>query len=153
MSTAVLLSSSCSGAIGSSSTAIVESVVDGDTIDVQISGHTERVRLIGIDTPEVAHGSDAADCGGESAARFTERLLPIGSRVELHRDVVARDHYGRLLAYVNRHPDDVSVNLLLAAAGYARPLSIPPNTAMREQIAEAYGNARRARAGIWSSCE
>lgn len=151
--TGIFLVLGCSGDPGPASPAIVAAVVDGDTIDVTIDGHLERVRLIGIDTPEVAHGSEAAECGGEEASRFLEYLLPIGSNVVLHRDVVARDHYGRLLAYVDREADDLNINLMLAAAGYATPLAIPPNTTLQERIAEVYGAARTARAGIWSSCE
>ncbi len=131
---------------------MVEYIVDGDTIDVMVNGSIERVRLIGIDTPEIAHGSEPADCGGEEATRFLARNLPIGTPVVISRDVVARDHYGRLLGYITRATDEVSVNLLLAAAGYARPLSITPNVKLASEIADAYSIARRERVGIWGSC-
>src|SRR3989337_884130 len=86
--------------------ATIESVVDGDTIDVVVDGREERVRLIGIDTPEVPHESDGArpaqpgECFGTEAQAFTATLLPLGTPVRLERDVVGRDDYGRVLAYV-----------------------------------------------------
>ena len=82
-------------------TAVVTRVVDGDTIDVAIGGRDERVRLLGIDTPEVHVAEGAApECFGPEASAFTGDLLPDGHRVRLERDVVGRDDYGRLLAYV-----------------------------------------------------
>ena len=78
-------------------------VVDGDTIVVDIGGAEETVRLIGIDTPEIAHPAfgdrppNDAECFGDEAQRYTGELLAVGSGVRLERDVVARDDYGRLL--------------------------------------------------------
>src|SRR5690242_16607356 len=80
----------------SGANAVVTKIVDGDTIDVTIHGRDERVRLIGIDTPEIAHeafdgrAANAAECYGEDAKRYTEGLLAVGSGVRLERDVVAR---------------------------------------------------------------
>jgi micrococcal nuclease len=76
---------------------VVERVVDGDTIDLRIGGHDERVRLIGIDTPELHTDSGVPECFAVEAARFTAGALPIGSEVRLERDIVGRDDYGRLL--------------------------------------------------------
>ena len=81
----------------------VDYIVDGDTIDVIIGGNQERVRLTGIDTPEISHAANgnrpasAGECFGEEATRFTESLLPVGTPVLLERDVVARDDYGRMI--------------------------------------------------------
>jgi micrococcal nuclease len=138
--------------------ASVESVVDGDTIDVEAGGRTERVRLIGIDTPEVAHPSsggraaNVAECFGDAAAAFTKALLPVGTPVRLTRDVVARDDYGRLLAYVFRASDGVLVNYELARHGYAQPLTIPPNTRFTSRIVEATRQAEADEAGLWAAC-
>lgn len=128
----------------------MDHVVDGDTVDVVIAGTRERVRLIGIDTPEVAHGADPAECGGPEAALYLESLIPPGTEVTVLRDIVGRDHYGRLLGYVTL--GDVIVNLQIAAAGYARPLRIPPNVRMSVEISLAVDAARRARLGMWSAC-
>lgn len=138
--------------------ATVEWIVDGDTIDVVVDGRQERVRLIGIDTPEVAHAASgarpaqAAECFGSEAQRFTSGLIPAGTPVRLERDVVARDDFGRLLAYVYRAADGILVNYELARQGYAQPLTIPPNVAFREQIVEAARRAEADQAGLWAAC-
>jgi len=79
--------------------AVVTHVVDGDTIDVEIGGRTERVRLIGIDTPETKKSNTPIECWGPEASAFTASLLPEGTEVRIERDVVGRDDYGRLLGY------------------------------------------------------
>lgn len=138
--------------------ASVEALVDGDTIDVSVAGRTERVRLIGIDTPEIAHAAAGgrpatpAECFGDEATAYTEQLLPTGTSVRLMRDVVARDDYGRLLAYVFRASDGVLVNYELARHGYAQPLTIEPNTRFATQIVEAVRQAEADEAGLWGAC-
>ncbi len=131
---------------------IVDEVVDGDTIDVDIGGREERVRLIGINTPEIAHDDEPAECCGPEAAAFTSEQLPAGTQVRLERDVVGRDDYGRLLAYVYRRNDDVLVNELIIAAGYARPLTIPPNGAFADRFVAAATAADAAGTGLWAAC-
>ena len=126
----------------------VTHVIDGDTIVVSITGTTERVRLIGIDTPEIAHEDLAAECYGPEATRRVEDLLPDGTRVRLTRDVEPRDQYGRLLAYVFRADDDLFVNLELAADGYAEPLTIPPNITYTAALRP--GRRHGAREGPWA---
>jgi len=131
---------------------VVAYVVDGDTIDVDIAGHEERVRLIGIDTPEIAHGDEPADCFGPEATDHTRSLLPAGTEVRLVRDVVGRDDYDRLLAYVYRRADDLFVNEAIVAGGYARPLTIPPNDAYARRFATAANAAEAAGLGLWGAC-
>ncbi|MFH1624734.1 MAG: thermonuclease family protein [Pseudomonadota bacterium] len=82
----------------------VARVVDGDTIIVNIFGKKERVRLIGVDTPETKHPKKPVEYYGEDAYQFTKRLCE-GERVRLEYDpnnkyLKHRDKYGRLLAYV-----------------------------------------------------
>jgi micrococcal nuclease len=138
--------------------AIVDNVVDGDTIDVIIDGTEERVRLTGIDTPEVDHpafGSrpaSAGECFGDEATAFTESLLPVGTPVRLERDVVGRDDYGRLLAYVYRASDGIFVNYEIVRQGYAQPLTIPPNVTFSELMVRAARDAEADDAGLWSAC-
>lgn len=134
--------------------AVVLAVVDGDTIDVVINGMRERVRLLGIDTPEVARPESgrAAECHADIAEAFTASLLPEGTRITLTRDVVGRDHYGRMLAYVHRRDDGVFVNFELARQGHADTLHIEPNGIHRVTLAEAVAQARRDRAGLWAEC-
>jgi micrococcal nuclease len=130
----------------------VVDVIDGDTIDVEIAGSVERVRLLGIDTPEVAHPGKPAECHGDAATAFTEALLPASTSVTLTRDVVGRDHYGRLLAYVHRVDDGVFVNYELARQGHAESLHIAPNGIHRVLIATAVEQARGERLGLWGRC-
>ncbi len=77
--------------------AVVEYVIDGDTVDVIIDGNEERIRLIGIDTPETKKRDSPIECFGPEATAFTELLLPVGTPVRIERDIVNRDDYGRLL--------------------------------------------------------
>lgn len=136
----------------------VERIVDGDTIDVLIGGRQERVRLIGIDTPELAHEAfgdrpaNDAECFADEAQALLASLLPVGTPLRLERDIVGRDDYGRLLAYVYRTSDDLFVNHELVRAGYARPLTIPPNVTFAESMVAAARGAERANAGLWSAC-
>ena len=127
-------------------------IVDGDTIDVSVGNHRERVRLIGIDTPETKKPNTPVQCFGPEATKFTTSLLPTGSRLHLERDVVARDDYGRLLAYVYVVTDGTFVNLKIIRRGYARPLPIPPNVAHAGEFVEAARVAQADNIGLWARC-
>lgn len=128
-------------------------VVDGDTVVVELAGREERVRLIGVDTPESVDPRRPVECFGKEAAAFTESLLPEGTPVRLVRDVEARDRYDRLLAYVYRAADDLFVNAELVRQGYAQPLTIPPNVAHAEQFVALAAEARAEARGLWSACD
>ncbi|MFZ9629805.1 MAG: thermonuclease family protein [Ilumatobacteraceae bacterium] len=132
--------------------AVVVDVVDGDTIDIEIDGATERVRLIGIDTPETVKPNTPVQCYGPEASAFTTATLPPSTPVRLERDAEARDAYGRLLAYVYRATDGLFVNLAIVAGGYARPFPFEPNTAHADRFADAALAARRAHLGLWGAC-
>ncbi|MGB8859132.1 MAG: thermonuclease family protein [Ilumatobacteraceae bacterium] len=127
-------------------------VTDGDTIGVEVDGVEERVRLIGIDTPETKKPDTPVQCFGPEATAFTKSLLPEGTHLHLERDVEARDAYGRLLAYVYRTDDGMFVNMEIVAQGYARPLTIPPNVAYAEGFVVAARNAEAADVGLWAGC-
>lgn len=132
--------------------AVVDRVVDGDTIDVIIDGNEERVRLIGIDTPETKRPDTPIECFGPEASAFTEQLLPVGTPVRLERDIVGRDDYGRLLAYVYRADDGTFVNYEIMRQGFAQPLSIAPNDTFAELFVEAAHAAEADDAGLWAAC-
>ncbi len=150
--------SSCRGgtAPASNGLATVIAVVDGDTIDVEIDGRTERVRLIGIDTPETKKPSSPIECYGPEASTFTAALLPVGTRVRLERDIVGRDDYGRLLGYVHAVGADggptTFVNMEIVEQGYARPLTIEPNSTYAREFAAAARRAERDDLGLWAAC-
>jgi micrococcal nuclease len=137
---------------GTPGTVTVERVVDGDTVVVHTGSRQEKVRLVGIDTPETVDPRKAVQCFGKEASDRTKALLPKGTVVRLERDVEARDVYGRLLAYVYRASDGMFVNLDLAEEGYARPLTIPPNVAYAERFAAAATEAARNGRGLWRAC-
>src|SRR5580765_4570948 len=110
-----------------SPSARVVRAVDGDTIVVAFAdGHTDTIRILGVDTPETHDPRKPVQCFGPEAAEYTRSRLE-GRRVELVDDVERRDRYGRHLAYVyvggRRFEDD------LLERGYARLLVIAPNTA------------------------
>jgi micrococcal nuclease len=133
----------------------VVAVVDGDTVDVMIAGRAERVRLIGIDTPETLQPDTPVECFGPEASAFTAALLPVGSTVRIERDVVPRDHYGRLLGYVHlveTGRPDIFANVEIVRRGYATPLTIEPNTTFTAEFVAAARAAEAAGRGLWSAC-
>jgi micrococcal nuclease len=132
--------------------AIVERVVDGDTIRVRLGGHNHTVRLIGVDTPETVDQRRPVQCFGHEASAHTSDLLPPGTPVQLVLDAESRDDYDRLLAYVYRAADGAFVNLDLAAGGFADALSIEPNTTFAVDIAAAVAGARATGRGLWGTC-
>lgn len=124
---------------------VITSITDGDTF----RAGDERVRLIGIDTPEV---SGDVECFGREATAALDRLVPPGTDVRLVADVGLIDRYGRTLAYVYRLDDGTFINLAMARGGYAVPLTVPPDVAHSEALAEAAADARDAGRGLWSAC-
>ena len=126
-------------------------VIDGDTIAVRVGNHTERVRYIGIDTPESVKPGTPVQCYAKRASAANAALVA-GRRVRLVGDVEHRDRYGRLLAYVYREGDGAFVNALLVRDGYARTLTIAPNTAHAAEFARLAKTARTAGKGLWRSC-
>ena len=123
----------------------VERVVDGDTF---VLAGGERVRLIGIDTPETVHPNKPVEPFGPEASGFTKKMLE-GRDVRLEFDVQERDRYGRLLAYVFLE-DDTFVNAELIRLGYAVVSTIPPNVKHAERFLELQREARERERGLWS---
>jgi len=132
--------------------AVVERVVDGDTIIADIGGRSESVRLIGIDTPESVARTRPAQCFGEEASLYAQALLPAGTPVTLVLDTEARDTYDRLLAYVVRSGDGLFINFELVEAGYAAAFDYPPNDHYSAEFARAESAAVAAGRGLWSAC-
>ncbi len=140
-------------AAGAGGNAVVEAVVDGDTLAVRLDGgRRERVRLLGIDTPESVKPDTPVECFAKEAAGRLRALLPARTPVRLVRDVEERDRYGRLLAYVYRQPDGLFVNLDLVRGGYAQVLTYPPNVTHADELRRATGEARTGARGLWGSC-
>jgi micrococcal nuclease len=129
--------------------ATIVSAVDGDTIDMSINGQTQRVRLIGVDTPEVFGG---VDCFGPDASDFTKSRLTPGLAVGLEKDVSEMDRFGRLLRYVYL-PDGAMFNEVLVAEGYAQAVTFPPDVKYQERFLAAQRMAREANKGLWAGCQ
>jgi micrococcal nuclease len=127
----------------------VTAVVDGDTIDVVVAGRNERVRLLGVDTPETVDPDRPVGCYGPEAAAFTHQRLQ-DRTVRLRFDRERRDRYGRLLAYVD--VDGHRFNDDLLAGGYARLLVIPPNGRHARVMLDRELEARSAGRGLWGAC-
>lgn len=132
--------------------ATVEYVVDGDTIDAIIDGVEQRIRLIGIDTPETNRPDTPVECFGPEATAFTESLLPVGTPIRIERDTVNRDDYGRLLGYVYRAADGVFVNYESIRQGFATPLTIEPNDTHAALFVDAARAAEADDVGLWNTC-
>jgi micrococcal nuclease len=130
----------------------VTRVVDGDTIVVDLGGRSEKVRLLGIDTPETKSPTKPVQCFGKEASGHTAELLAAGTEVRLERDVEERDVYGRLLAYVYRARDDLFVNLDLVRGGFASLLTYQPNVAHVAELTAGVDDARSRGAGLWGRC-
>jgi micrococcal nuclease len=127
---------------GERTDAVVEKVTDGDTL--RLSG-IDRVRLIGVDTPEVYGG---VECYGREASAFVKRVAPPGTRVSYRLGTEPRDRYGRALAYVWL-ADGRFLNGLLVREGYAQPLTIPPNVDYADRFTALARAAREAGRGLW----
>ena len=111
----------------------------------------EKVRLIGLDTPESVDPRRPVECFGIEASAHLEEMIPEGSSVLLERDVEARDRYDRLLGYIHRR-DGVFVNEQMVLDGYANVATYPPNVAHTDTFIAAEREARDENRGLWSAC-
>ena len=123
----------------------VTAVHDGDTVSVILKRRQEKIRLIGIDAPEIGQKP-----WGEKSKEYLEALLrSSGWKVKLEFDVDKRDKYSRILAYL-RTPDGRLINLLMVESGYAMLFTFPPNVKYVNELRAAQREARERRLGIWS---
>lgn len=129
--------------------AVVVRVVDGDTIEADLSGRVIAVRLIGVDTPETVHPFEPVGCFGPEASRFTDRALE-GERVRLEFDLERTDRYGRTLAYV--WVGHRLFNRTLVRRGFGTVSIYPPNDRYEARLRAAQRRARSREAGLWGSC-
>lgn len=133
----------------------VDYTVDGDTFYATPDGGgaNVKVRMIGMDTPEVAH-DDPAECYGNDAWTWTAEHLE-GRLAWLTFDADCLDDYGRSLAYVIRGTDsaDGFINRALLRHGYATTLTIRPNDSFEQVFAQDEEDARQAGEGLWSACD
>jgi len=122
--------------------ATVVRVIDGDTIEVEISGSMYKVRYIGVDTPEENEV-------GYEVATLVNELLVKHRVVELEKDVSETDKYGRLLRYV--WVEEGMVNAILVTNGYAQVATYPPDVKYQEDFLKLQRDAQRVGLGLWAA--
>lgn len=125
--------------------------VDGDTITVDMNGKNEKVRMVGVDTPETHKPNAPVQCYGPAAAAYTKNLIGTQS-VRLVSDELStnRDRYDRLLRYVYL-TDGTMVNQSLIENGYGFYYPYFPFT-KSDQFAAAQASAKAANKGLWGNC-
>jgi len=139
----------------------VLSIVDGDTVKVIYHRKEESIRLIGIDTPETRPNKKAIKDAqraksdietitsqGREAKNFVKGLVKPGDLLEIEFDILARDRYGRLLAYLYLSSGKM-LNEEIVKAGYAQLMTISPNLKYQERFLMAYREARENHRGLW----
>ena len=124
----------------------VTRVVDGDTIEIEGG---EKVRYIGIDTPETVDPRKPVQCFGIESSKKNKELVE-GKTVRLEKDITDRDKYSRLLRYV--WVDGLFVNLELVKQGFANSYSYPPDIKYQKEFLAAEIGAREAERGLWKAC-
>lgn len=133
----------------------VVKVVDGDTLDVLIEGKVERLRLIGINTPETVDPRKPVECFGVEASNKAKTILS-GKRVSLESDDTQgeRDKYSRLLRYVFLE-DGTNFNLLMIKEGYAYEYTYSLPYKYQSEFKAAQKSAETNKKGLWASgvCE
>ncbi|MEM6997350.1 MAG: thermonuclease family protein [Patescibacteria group bacterium] len=130
----------------------VLSVYDGDTIGVKMDGREQKVRLIGVDTPETGGNDTNIECYGFEATDYVRDLLD-GERVVLKADPLStnRDRYERLLRFVERKSDGLDVNLELVKNGYSPFYNNFPHSRL-DEFRTAAEQAQERQIGLHAEC-
>ncbi len=123
-------------------------VIDGDTLCLLMDGTAERVRLIGIDSPETVHPASPPEPFGAQSSQMAKELLSGRSVMLRYKEAERRDRYDRILAYVYRVPDGLFINREMIRLGGAKayPFNGHP---YEEDFARAEDEARSAELGLW----
>jgi micrococcal nuclease len=128
-----------------STEAVVEYVHDGDTVFLEDG---RKVRLLGVDTPEIG---EHAECYGDEATALLRSLLPEGAHVRVLGDVQPLDQYGRSLLFVYTDAGTL-VNLELIEQGAAEAVVLEPNLLFADLLERAEDTAQAEGAGMWGTC-
>ncbi|NTV31583.1 thermonuclease family protein [candidate division WWE3 bacterium] len=123
---------------------VVTRVIDGDTFVIDTG---QKIRLIGVDTPEIAKKTPPAECYANEAMLFTQKQLE-NKTIRLEKDVSETDKYGRLLRYA--YLNDELFNQTLVEHGYALARSYPPDVAKQDVLQESEQSARTNNQGLWN---
>lgn len=139
---------------------LVTKVIDGDTIEIETG---EKVRYIGVDTPETVDPRRPVGCFGKEASNKNKELVE-GKRIILEADKEDKDKYGRLLRYIflpiengpaspaMRGEQMLFVDDYLIREGYGKLLIIPPDVKYQDQFIQAQTEARQEKRGLWGAC-
>jgi micrococcal nuclease len=122
-------------------------VIDGDTIEL-ING--DKLRYIGIDTPEEVDQRKPVQCFAQEAADENKALVD-GKMITYYKDKTERDQYGRLLGFVYLS-DGTFVNEKLVEDGFAFAYRFPPDISKSEIFSKAQDDARNSNRGLWKNC-
>jgi micrococcal nuclease len=143
--------------LASAQIVFVPRVIDGDTIVVEPvdavtgeAGRQETVRYIGMDTPETVSPTKPVECYGHEASARNKALVD-GKYVAIAAGAGDKDKYGRLLRFVYLL-DGTLVDLELVKEGYARVLTIPPNSEFEDEFKAAAAAAQASKLGFWGAC-
>jgi len=123
----------------------VSRVIDGDTIELE---NGQKVRYIGIDTPETVDPRRDPQCFGQEASLQNKKLVE-GKEIYLEKDISQTDKYGRLLRYIYLEENDISINEQLVREGYAVASNYPPDIKYQEKLRLAEQEARTNQKGLW----
>jgi endonuclease YncB( thermonuclease family) len=125
----------------------VARVIDGDTIEL-ING--DRLRYVGVDTPEEFDSRKPVQCYAKEAADKNREMVE-GKEIKIYKDQTQFDKYGRWLGFVYLD-DGTFVNLSLVQQGFAFSYPYSPDTSKSEQFNQAQASAKAANLGLWSTC-
>jgi micrococcal nuclease len=130
--------------------ATISKNVDGDTIDINLNGIVEKVRMLCVDTPETHHPRLGVQPFGPEASEYTKKILAVGTKVQIEPAIGGgRDKYGRLLAYI--YINGKMFNEMLLEQGLARVAYIyAPNTKYVDEFYALQKVAQKKGIGIWS---
>ena len=132
----------------------VEKIIDGDTIELTTG---QKVRYIGVNTPETRHPQKGVECFGKEAKERNKELLE-GKDIYMKKDISETDRYGRLLRFIylpkpNATNEALFVNQYLVEQGYAYTISYPPDISKNEVFRQNQQFAETNNLGLWKECE
>ncbi|MEH7333464.1 thermonuclease family protein [Neobacillus drentensis] len=124
--------------------------IDGDTVEVNLNGKVEKIRMLCVDTPETHHPRLGVQPFGPEASAYTKKILSVGTKIEIEPGIGnGRDKYGRLLAYI--YVNGKMFNEMLLDQGLARVAYIyAPNTKYVDEFYAIQKEAQKKGIGIWS---
>ncbi len=129
----------------------VSRVIDGDTLEIENNGSFQKIRLIGVDTPETSDPRKEIECFGVEASNKSKELLE-GKQIRLESDPTQqnKDRYERLLRYIYLE-DGTNINLYLIAEGYAHEYTYDKPYEQQVEFIKAEDDARKQENGLWNN--